>query len=436
MTGSLASSFNHPCSSHLGRPFTILFSTPLACHGCADLRLAVVSPFVDRRHGTERALAELLEGLARDHGCEIHLYSQRVEELALGPCSGPTGARGNIIWRKVPSIPGPHLFQFVSWLFLNQISRRRDRAIRGLHFDLVLSPGINCFDANVVLVHALFHRLWELARDGVNPFAMSGLFRRLHRRAYYSFLTWLESRIYRSSHVSLAAVSNRTASLLNRYFGRDDIRVIPNAVDASCFSPAQRVALRAGARAQYKFQESHFVLLFIGNDWCNKGLSTILKAMAALRDLPLCLLVAGQDAAAPLFFEAAGRLGLEERCRWETASTDAINLYAVADVYVSPTREDSFGLPLLEAMACGLPVITSVFAGASQIISHGVDGFVLSDPNDAATLAHHLEDLLKNPDFRFGVAENARRTAEAWSWERTTTATWQFLNEVASKKQA
>ena len=214
------------------------------------MRLAVVSPFVDRRHGTERALAELLERLARNYGCEIHLYSQRVENLALGPLSDHAGEQGSIIWHKVPSIPGPHLLQFLFWLSLNEFSRRGDRAFRGLHFDLVLSPGINCFDADVILVHALFHRLRELARAEVNPLAMSGLFRRLHRWAYYSFLTWLERRIYGDSHVSLAAVSSRTASLLNHYFRRDDIRVIPNGVDASCFSPAQRLALRAGARAQ------------------------------------------------------------------------------------------------------------------------------------------------------------------------------------------
>src|SRR5215831_18785949 len=112
-----------------------LFRDPviLLRHGCADLRLAVVSPFVDRRHGTERSLAELLERLARDYHCEIHLYSQRVENLAIGRSSalGPQ-ERGEVIWHKVPAIPGPHLVQFVFWLFLNTFLRRWDRAIRGL----------------------------------------------------------------------------------------------------------------------------------------------------------------------------------------------------------------------------------------------------------------------------------------------------------------
>src|SRR5260370_15804535 len=117
--------------------------------GCADLRLAVVSRFVDRRHGTERALAEVLERLARKNLCEIHLYSQRVESLALAP---PGVARsqdsGAIIWHKVPAIPGPHLLQFIAWLFLNSFRRAWDRWIRGLRFDLVLSPGINFLAAD------------------------------------------------------------------------------------------------------------------------------------------------------------------------------------------------------------------------------------------------------------------------------------------------
>src|SRR4029077_4134117 len=96
-------------------------------YGCADLRLAVVSPFVDRRHGTERALAELLERLARNEHCEIHLYAQRVAELALDkPGVAHAQESGAIIWRKVPSVPGPHLLQFLAWLFLNSICRAWD----------------------------------------------------------------------------------------------------------------------------------------------------------------------------------------------------------------------------------------------------------------------------------------------------------------------
>src|SRR5437899_5095880 len=144
--------------------------------GRADVRLAVVSPFVDRRHGTERALAELLDRLAHDEHCEIHLYSQRVEDLALAhPGVTRSQGSGSITWHKVRSIPGPHLLRFLAWLFLNSLSRAWDRWIHGLRFDLVLSPGINCLDADVVFVHALFHRLQELANEENGDFARPSL---------------------------------------------------------------------------------------------------------------------------------------------------------------------------------------------------------------------------------------------------------------------
>src|SRR2546427_11620923 len=188
---------------------------PRMLHGCADLRLAVVSPFVDRRHGTERALAELLERLAHTYHCEIHLYANRVEDLSVNNSGGvlPPGT-GGIFWHKVPSVPGPHVLQFLCWFLLNSVCRRWDRWVHGVCCDLVLSPGINCLDADVVLVHALFHRLRELARAVRLDSARPQFLRRLHRRAYYALLAGLERRIYANATVSLAAVSHRTDTRL------------------------------------------------------------------------------------------------------------------------------------------------------------------------------------------------------------------------------
>lgn len=400
-----------------------------------NLRLGVVSPFVDRRHGTERSLAELLESLAHDYDCEIHLYSQRVADLAFGQPPPPNGPQGSITWHQVPSIRGPHVLQFLFWLLANKCCRLWSRWARGIRVDLVLSPGINCFGADAVMVHALFHRLRDLAREQTDSSETSGLFRRVHRRLYYSLLTWMEGRIYSSRNVSLAAISRRTAELLHQYFHREDVRVILNGVNAAEFSPTKRLALRSEARTRYKLQEEDSVALLIGNDLRNKGLSTVLKAMAAASGFPFHLLIAGQDASGPSFHQAATALGVSERCRWETASVDAIQLYAAADVYVSPTLEDAFALPVLEAMACGLPVITSVNAGVSQIITDGVDGFVLKDPNDAATLRSHLKNLREHADLRVRMGENARRTSEAYTWERNAAAVWQFLNEAAARKR-
>ena len=418
------------------------------------MRLAVVSPFVDRRHGSERALAELLERLARDYHCAIHLYAERADDLPLAASKLPDSSEsGSIVWHKVPSIRGPHLVKFVGWMFANGFLRWWHRVFRRLSFDLVLSPGINCLDADVIIVHALFRRLQELAhakgstetrRDSWSFFFSgsagilagsrpSGMFRDLHRRAYYGLLTALESRLYSDRSTALAAVSQRTADLLDQYFHRSDVRVIPNGVDTREFSAPARAARRDAARWRLGLRETDFVLLLIGNDWRVKGLPVILRAMAQLPALPLHLLVVGDDAIAP-FRETAKSLGVLDRCHWESPRPDVITFYAAADTYVSPTLEDSFGLPVAEAMACGLPVITSTYAGVSGLIHNTVDGFVLPEPADTQTLARIVERLYRDTEFRRNIGEAASRTAQHWTWDRSAAEAWQLLQRLVKTK--
>jgi len=405
--------------------------------GFAKLRIAIVSPFVDRRHGTERALSELLERLAQKYGCEVHLYSERVEDLRVSKFSGTVNGQGGaIFWHRVPTVGGPHLLRFITWVVLNTMMRWSHRVFQRISCDLVVSPGINCVDADVVIVHALFHRLWKLARvAGVDNPQRVGFLRSKHRRAYYGLLTALEVRVYANRKVSLLAVSRRTANLLQRYFHRKDVAVVPNGVDTEEFSLPARLAGRKAARRRRKLDDDDFVLLMIGNDWRVKGLGSILEAMAALPDLPLQLIVAGNDEGSH-FRDEAKRLGVLARCRWEEPRYDVLDLYSAADVYVSPSHEDSFGLPVAEAMACGLPVITSAFAGVSGQIHHGVDGFVVPDPNDARLLAHLLERLHRDSDFRQYIGEAAARTAHEWTWDRNAAAVWERLNVIVDAKNS
>jgi glycosyltransferase involved in cell wall biosynthesis len=404
------------------------------------LRLAVVSPFVDRRHGTERALAELLERLAGDYGCEIHLYAQRVEDLHVNDpkLAGSAGSTesGAIFWHKVARIPGPHVVQFLAWMFLNGFLRWWHTTIGGASYDLVFSPGINCLQPDVVIVHALFHRLKELAREeNEDSSAQAGFLRRFHRRVYYGLLAALERRIYTDPKVTLAAVSRRTAGLLKEYFQREDVSVIPNGVDTSHFSVAARLARRAEARQRRGFRGEDFVLLLVGNDWRNKGLTSILEAMAALPALSIRLLVVGNDNVEP-FRAHAVQLGLQDRCRWETSSSDVLDFYAAADVYVSPSREDSFGLPVAEAMACGLPPITSVCAGVADLIHDGVNGFVLRDPRDTKALSQLIERLQAQPDLLREIGEAAASAIIEWDWNRNAAALWELLKDAKTKSHS
>jgi glycosyltransferase involved in cell wall biosynthesis len=405
--------------------------------GFADLRLAVVSPFLDRRHGTERCIVEQLERMAAQPGAEIHLYSQRVEDLAgVVPYPG-TSSSGGILWHKVPAIPGPHLLAYVWWFLANHAQRWWDARIRGLKFDLLYSPGINALDACAIAVHIVFHEFYSQVR-GRLEFGNAPVVswpRLLHRRLYYHLIMALERRVYRRRKTSLAAVSGLVAHQLGEYFQRTDACVIRNGVDTTRFSPSLRLARRASVRERWRLSPGDFTLLFIGNDWKKKGLDALLKALATCRELPLKLLVVGRDDRKG--YELIMRdFGIVERISFPDPSPDVLQFYAAADAYVGASLEDAYGLPILEAMACGLPVVASSRAGASEIITDGRDGMILRNPENSQELAGVLRQLCTNPGLCRQMGQEACLTAQRQTWDRNAAETWKFLNEVAAKKRS
>src|SRR6266404_5204000 len=413
-----------------------LRSNPTA-DGRAELRLAVVSPFLDRVHGTERCIVEQLERLAARDDMEIHIYSQRIADLN-GVARYPASlSSSRILWDKIPAIPGPHLFAYIWWFIANHLQRFWDSRIRGIKFDLLYSPGINALDADVIAVHIVFHEFYKQVRGHLSPgkAAPTRWPRLLHRLVYYHLIMALERLVYRRPAVSLSSVSGLVGSQLAEYFQRSDVVVIPNSVDTTRFSCSQRKELRISARDRFRLSSSDFVLLLIGNDWKKKGLDCLLAALAACRELSLKLLVVGSDRRAD--YEAmAGKLGLgEERVLFLDAAPDVMQFYAAADAYVGPSLEDAYGLPILEAMACGLPVIASSRAGVSEIITHRKNGMILHNPQDAGELAALLRELCANPRFCEQIGREAALTAAEQTWDRNAAAVWDLLNQAATKKR-
>ncbi|MGH9746312.1 MAG: glycosyltransferase family 4 protein, partial [Candidatus Acidiferrales bacterium] len=307
-------------------------------------RLAVVTPFLDKRHGTERRVLEWVSQLAG--AFEIHVYSQRVEDLDLT----------KIVWHRIPKLPGPHLFNYIWWLAANSIWRGWDRRFRGLRHDLVFSPGPNCLDADVMSVHVIFAEYLRKSGSGLafeqNPVSSWG--RLLHRKLYYSMVIRRERRAYTCPDITLILIARKMAADLERFYGRrDHLAVIYAGLDHGAFNPSRAAALRADARKQIGISAERFAVLLIGNDWRNKGLPTLLGALALLRELPVDVLVVGQDDSAP--YEALARgYGLGDRVYFLPARSDVEHYYAAADLYAGPSLEDAFALPIAESMACGL----------------------------------------------------------------------------------
>jgi len=388
----------------------------------------VVSPFLDRRHGTERCIAEQLERFAKYPDTEIHLYAQHVEDLS-NLVRYPARATGTIVWHKVPRLPGPHLFAYLWWFLANHLQRWWDEKVSGLKFDLLYSPGINTFDADAISIHAIFNEFYQRVRPRL---VRNRNLTNVHRQLYYNLICLLEKVIYRQRN-SLTTISAHSSACLLKFFQRSDVPVIRYGVDTEAFSPASRAKRRDSERASLGIEATDFCLLMIGNDWKNKGLDTLLDALSGCREIGFTLLVVGSDDRRS-YDEQIRRLHLESKIRFPGSSPDVMRFYAAADAYVAPSLEDAYGLPILEAMACGLAVIASSRAGASEIILDGQNGFVLRDPEDPRELAMLLRQIYSDAALRIKIANAATRTAMEHTWDRNAAATWEFLTAALAQK--
>lgn len=370
-------------------------------------RLAVVSPFLDKRHGTERIVVEWISRLTE--AFEIHVYSQELEDLDLR----------KITWHRISKLPGPHLFNFLWWFAANHCRRAWDRIFRGLRHDVVFTPGANCLDADVISVHIVFAELLRRVGNELtlvhNPWRSWP--RLLHRRIYYRLAIALEGRAYRKSKTILVLLAQKTGNDLARVYGRPNrMHVLHPGLDHNSFDPDRRATLRGDARKQLELPGDRVLVLMVGNDWRQKGIRVLLDAMTKLRDLPVDLLLVGEEDPQP-FRPMVNERNLNGRVRFLPPRKDVEFYYAVADMYAGPSLEDTGPLPPVEAMACGVPAILSASCGTAEIITDGVNGLILDDPADAASLAAMIRRLCEDRAFRERLGENAAAKAREFTWE-------------------
>lgn len=387
-------------------------------------RLAVISPFLDKKHGTERRVVEWISGLADNF--DIHVYSQQTEDLDLS----------QVIWHRISRLPGPHLFNYLWWIIANHVCRAWDRHIHGIRAAAVFSPGINCLDADVISVHIVFSEYLRRVSDDLKlrSYNVSRWPQLIHRQLYYRVVARLERRLYRNPQVTLVLIARRTAGELAEHFGRrEPCPVVYVGLDHQVFNPERRTLLRSKARSELGFSNDRFVVLLIGNHWINKGLPVLLEAVVSIRELPVDLLVVGREDAAE--FEASVReKSLTGRVQFRRPRADVEFYYAAADVYAGPSLEDTFAQPPAEAMACGLPVIVSATNGSGEIMTHESDGLILQDPTDWRTLGEMIRRLYQDQAFRNRLGRKAHETAKQYTWKRNAHEMGAVLEGVLRRK--
>jgi UDP-glucose:(heptosyl)LPS alpha-1,3-glucosyltransferase len=199
-------------------------------------------------------------------------------------------------------------------------------------------------------------------------------------------------------------------------FGTPDgkLVLIRNAVDAAIFHPGLRAEMAGAVRQQLSIPDEAQVALHVGSGFERKGVRAFLQALARAASKPWGIVV-GRDKHAARYRELARRLGIDDRVRFTGSASDVRPYYAAANVFVLASLYDPQPNAMLEAMACGLPVVTSTRCGAAELLEPGESGFV-RDALDVAGMAADLDALTAGVARRMGAA--ARAAVEPYTPER------------------
>ena len=231
----------------------------------------------------------------------------------------------------------------------------------------------------------------------------------------------LEKRLFSDKRLKkVVANSNRVKQDIIRHYGlpEEKICVIYNGINADEFAGRVAAADRAGVRKELSVSEDECLLLFVGSGFERKGLVYLIRALKPLVEAGKKprLLVVGKGNAAGYRKEAAS-LGLSDRVIFKGAVRDAARFYAAADIFVLPSIYEPFSNACLEAMAAGLPVVTSRINGASEIIIEPVNGAVIEEPADHLEIAKKIALFLDGQKRKLS-GEAARRSAFEYTIEK------------------
>jgi len=250
----------------------------------------------------------------------------------------------------------------------------------------------------------------------------------------FSYARWfIRAAVRRARRV--ITVSETTAGDLRRLFGAAEARltVIPHGVDEVFLEPADEVRDEQVLR---RLAIAPPYLLHIGNHKPHKNAEGLLKAYQILvhdgRGETPPLVMAGGFRPDGELSVRAGAMGLSGRviCLGHVSRTELAALFHRATAFVYPTLYEGFGLPVLEAMACGVPVVAGDVAAVREVTGEAV---LRVNPRDVVELAAAMRKVLGQPEMRASLGARGRRRAEAFRWHKAAEATLAVYRAVQAE---
>lgn len=330
------------------------------------MKLAIVRRRFGRAGGAERFIVDIMRALG-DRGADVRLISEHFE--------GPEDLLPR--WTKVPQSKGSRTAR------LRSFERHAREAVEAGGFTVVQTHermlGADIFRAGDGVHAAWVDRLkrerawWRRPLLDLDPF---------HRH-----LIDMERRMANDSGTLFVAISKLVATELQEWLNLPShrVRTILNGVDLQHFTPATE-RQRQAARESFGFNPDVSVAVFAGSGFERKGAFQLLQALALPSSKNMRAIIAGGDRDPSALLRSIRRLGLGGRVRVLGPVADVRPALAAADMFVLPTLYDAMSNAVLEAIASGLPVITTRDAGAADIVRESGAGVIASrHPDDLAS---------------------------------------------------
>ena len=299
---------------------------------------------------------------------------------------------------------GNHLESARNVVWFSTVGTRRARRFLAARPDAVSICHNDVMAGDVYVNHGLLQAAmrargnyaWRMIRNPVH------LFTAIRDRIRYRDRT----------HRAIVALTKAEAELLVRTYGRVDapIHVIPNGVDVERFRPPGSEE-RSRARSAIGIDDDRTVAVFVGHEFERKGLPLVIEGLRRAPDVTLVVVGGGPDMIRRARSEAR-RLGVDDRVRFVGTHDDPVPYLWASDALVLPSAYEANALVLLEALACGLPVVATRVGFAPDLVRDGENGYLVD--RNVASVGDALAVLERADRTALRVA--ARATAERYSW--------------------
>lgn len=358
------------------------------------MRLAFIKKRFSMYGGAERYLQTII-GYLKKSGHEIHIFANKWSEEE----------EEGITFHKVNILPR----LFFSIITFNANVKKAVKKNEKL--DCVISfERTTCQD--IYRAGEGCHAEWLETRSKVESSYKRFSFK---INPLHIYLLNLEKKIFNNTPLIIANSRMVKDQIIKHYaVPEEKIIIIYNGVDLSRFTTENKGRRRENIRKSLNISNHSKVLLFVGSGFKRKGLKTLLYSFPLIKDEDIKLLVIGKGDR-KMYTKLAERHDVSDKIIFLKPQREIEKFYAAADIFILPTLYDPFSNAALEAMAAGLPVITTKNNGVAELIENGHEGFVLDNLFDTEELADKIHLTLRNLKV---MGEKAGEKAEKFPIEK------------------